>query len=67
MGATAQGVFSSVIIGLASLLGAVIGGVLYQSVGAVAIFRSASAFALLGLSIFVGANKCTMPRWLNRS
>ena len=67
MGATAQGVFSSVIIGLASLLGAVIGGVLYQSVGAVAIFRSASAFALLGLSIFVGANKCTMPRWLKRS
>jgi len=67
MGATAQGVFSGVIIGLASLLGAVVGGMLYQSAGAVATFRWASAFALLGLVVFVGAQVRTDSRLFKRA
>jgi PPP family 3-phenylpropionic acid transporter len=39
MGATAQGVFSGVTMGLATATGALIGGWLYQSAGAVLMFR----------------------------
>jgi MFS family permease len=39
MGATAQGVFSGVTMGLATATGALIGGWLYQSAGAALMFR----------------------------
>lgn len=50
MGATAQGVFSGVTMGLAAATGALVGGWLYQDVGAVLMFRWAGigiAVALL--------------------
>ena len=42
-------------------------GMLYQSAGAVATFRWASAFALLGLVVFVGAQVRTDSRLFKRA
>jgi len=55
-GATAQGVCTGVAIGLRSALGAFFGGYLYDSVGAVMVFRVGGLCALVGLVIFVVAN-----------
>ncbi|MEZ4770798.1 MAG: major facilitator superfamily domain-containing protein 6 [Caldilineales bacterium] len=54
MGATAQGVFSGVTMGLAAATGALVGGWLYQGVGAVMMFRWAGigiALALLAAAM----------------
>jgi PPP family 3-phenylpropionic acid transporter len=53
MRATAQGLFSGVAMGLRSMLGALIGGLLYDSLGAVLTFRWGGVSALLGLFLFV--------------
>ena len=60
MGATAQGILSGVSAGLAASCGAVLGGVLYDSVGAVIAFRLASAGALLGLCFFMIVGRRSM-------
>jgi PPP family 3-phenylpropionic acid transporter len=52
LGTTAQAVFSGVLLGLGGIAGALIGGFLYDELGAVAMFRWAAAFALLGLVVF---------------
>ncbi|MDA0748166.1 MAG: major facilitator superfamily domain-containing protein 6 [bacterium] len=57
LGATAQGLLSGVSAGLASSAGALIGGVLYDGVGAVVAFRWASAGALLGLGLLLAAGR----------
>jgi PPP family 3-phenylpropionic acid transporter len=56
-GATAQGLFSGVLLGLGGIAGALIGGILYDELGAVAMFRWAAAFALLGLVVFALASR----------
>lgn len=56
MGATAQGVFTGVAMGLRSALGAFIGGYLYDSVGVVMMFRVGGLCALVGLAVFVVGN-----------
>lgn len=53
MGATAQGLFAGVVMGLRSALGAFIGGLLYDSLGAVPMFRWGGVGALIGLFLFV--------------
>ena len=51
MGATAQGVFSGVTMGLATATGALIGGWLYQDLGAVLMFRWAGIGIALALLV----------------
>lgn len=51
-GATAQGLFSGVLLGLGGIAGGLIGGILYDELGAVAMFRWAAIAALLGLVVF---------------
>jgi PPP family 3-phenylpropionic acid transporter len=53
LGATAQGLFSGVVMGLRVAFGSLIGGLLYDSVGPVATFRWAGVAALAGLLFFV--------------
>ena len=57
LGATAQGMLSAVSAGLASAFGAVAGGALYESLGAVATFRIASIGALCGVLFFILATR----------
>lgn len=52
MGATAQGLFSSVIFGLGGTFGALLGGALYDSLGATLMFRWAGVGVLTGLFSF---------------
>jgi MFS family permease len=49
MGATAQGLFAAVFMGFSYSIGAIIGGILYENAGPVAMFRWIGAFVLLGL------------------
>lgn len=57
MGATAQGVFSGVTMGLAAAAGAFIGGWLYQDVGAVLMFRWAGIGIALALLVAALASR----------
>ena len=57
MGATAQGLFTGVAMGLRSALGAFIGGVLYDAAGPAMMFRWGGVSALVGLLLFVLASK----------
>jgi PPP family 3-phenylpropionic acid transporter len=57
LGATAQGLFSAVLYGLGGIAGGLIAGLLYDELGAVAMFRWAAAFALVGLLIFALASR----------
>jgi len=62
IGATAQGVFHGVIIGLATVFGALIGGALYQDLGGAVMFRWVSLIALVGLLVFALANIRSVSR-----
>jgi predicted MFS family arabinose efflux permease len=53
MGATAQGILAAVSSGLASSCGAVVGGLLYDSVGTAWAFRFAGAGAVVTLAFFL--------------
>jgi MFS family permease len=57
MGATAQGLFSGVAMGLRSALGAFIGGMLYEGLGAALMFRWGGISAVLGLVLFILAGR----------
>lgn len=57
LGATAQGMFSSVLIGLGSGLGAVIGGWLFDQFGAAAMFRFAGVAVIMGALVFTLAGR----------
>jgi PPP family 3-phenylpropionic acid transporter len=60
LGATAQGLFSAVLLGLGGIAGGLIGGFLYDELGVVAMFRWAAAFALVGLVVFaLGSRNAT--------
>jgi PPP family 3-phenylpropionic acid transporter len=55
--ATAQGLFSGVLLGLGGIAGALIGGILFDSYGAVIMFRTAAAVALVGAVLFAFASR----------
>jgi PPP family 3-phenylpropionic acid transporter len=52
LGATAQSVFSTAFLGLGGIAGALVGGVIYDDLGAEAIFRFAALAAFVGLVSF---------------
>lgn len=56
LGATAQGLFAAVFMGFSYAVGAFVGGILYEGVGPVAMFRWIGAFVLLGLIGFLLIN-----------
>ncbi len=66
LGATAQGVLSGMSMGLAGVVGALIGGFLYDSVGPAAMFGWGGAMVLLGLLFFVVAGRASAPMQLRR-
>ena len=53
LGATAQGMFSAVTFGIGSATGALLGGLLYEDLGAVAMFRVAGVIVVMGLIFYV--------------
>jgi MFS family permease len=55
MGATAQGLFGSVMSGLGTALGSLSGGVLYERLGFSVMFSVSAAWALIGLALLVPA------------
>jgi MFS transporter, PPP family, 3-phenylpropionic acid transporter len=57
LGATAQGLFSGVMLGIGSAAGAFLGGFLYDHVGLVSMFRLAAFILLLGLGFILFVEK----------
>ncbi|MFN8495459.1 MAG: major facilitator superfamily domain-containing protein 6 [Caldilineaceae bacterium] len=57
LGATAQGLLAGISMGLAGMMGALIGGFLYDSVGPAAMFGCAGVAVLLGLLFFMFAGR----------
>ncbi|MBE0699857.1 MAG: MFS transporter, partial [Anaerolineaceae bacterium] len=57
LGATAQGIFSSTVMGLGGISGAVLGGVLLDRFGGAGVFRISAAIVFLGLLLFLAAGK----------
>jgi PPP family 3-phenylpropionic acid transporter len=60
MGATAQGLFSGVLLGFSAAVGAFIGGILYENFGPVAMFRLIGSFVLIGIILFILVGKKIM-------
>ena len=63
---TAQGIFNGTVLGLGSALGAVIGGFLYESSGAVVAFQWAGWATLAALILFVGVHRQSLIMELGR-
>ena len=61
LGATAQGLFTGVNFGLGGAAGALIGGVLYEQLGPLGMYRWAGIWVLLGLLFFVVASRLMAP------
>jgi PPP family 3-phenylpropionic acid transporter len=63
MGATAQGLFSGVQLGLAGTFGGLVGGFLYENLGAVMLFRwvGVVGFATLILFLMLGRTASRLP------
>jgi PPP family 3-phenylpropionic acid transporter len=57
LGATAQGLFTGMTMGLGSAGGALLGGLLYDSLGPTAMFRVAASCVLVGLLFFAVAGR----------
>lgn len=62
LGATAQGIFSGVVLGLGVALGAFVGGFLYEAYGALVVFQFAGWAALMALIIFLWVNRRSVKR-----
>jgi len=60
MGATAQGLFSGVLLGFSAAVGAFIGGILYENFGPAAMFRLIGSFVLIGIILFILVGKKIM-------
>ena len=52
MGATAQGLFTGVTMGLGSACGALLGGLFYDTLGPIVMFQAAAALVFVGLVFF---------------
>ena len=63
---TAQGIFNGTVLGLGSELGAVIGGFLYESSGAVVAFQWAGWATLAAFILFVGVHRQSLIMELGR-
>lgn len=59
--ATAQGLLSGVSMGLGGVIGALIGGLLYDRIGPVALFALFGVISLLGLGFFLIAGRSPSP------
>jgi predicted MFS family arabinose efflux permease len=57
MGATAQSLFGSVMIGLGSAAGSFFGGLFYDSIGAAALFRATAGFVLVAFLVLFTSNR----------
>jgi PPP family 3-phenylpropionic acid transporter len=57
MGATAQGMFSAISMGLASALGAMAGGWMFDALGAPWLFRCGAALVVLALAFFLATHR----------
>lgn len=57
MGATSQGLFSSILFGVGGIAGSVIGGVLLESVGTSIAFAGAGIWVLIGAFLFLLINQ----------
>ncbi len=57
LGATAQGVFGGLVMGLGSALGAFIGGILYDGLGPRSVFFFAGFAALVATAVFIVVNR----------
>jgi predicted MFS family arabinose efflux permease len=57
MGATAQGLFTGMSMGLGSALGALLGGALYDKFGPVVLMQTAAMIVLVGLLFFAVAGR----------
>jgi MFS family permease len=57
MGATAQGLFAGVTMGLGSAVGALLGGIFYDTLGPTLMFRVAGSCVIVGLVFFVLAGR----------
>ena len=57
MGATAQGLFNGVTMGLGAAGGALLGGMLYDTLGPIVMFRAAAACVFVGLGFFALAGR----------
>jgi PPP family 3-phenylpropionic acid transporter len=55
MGATAQGLFTGVTMGLGAAVGALLGGIFYDTLGPMVMFRTAAVLVLIGLVYFIMA------------
>jgi MFS transporter, PPP family, 3-phenylpropionic acid transporter len=53
MGATAQGLFSGVLLGLSGAFGGLIGGLMYANLGAAMMFRWVGFIGLAAVSLFL--------------
>lgn len=53
MGATAQGLFTGVTMGLGAAVGALLGGLVYDSFGPLVLFRAGAAIVFIGIVFFV--------------
>jgi predicted MFS family arabinose efflux permease len=53
MGATAQGLFAAVLLGLSAASGAFVGGILLESLGLAAMFRLVGFLVLFGIVSFL--------------
>jgi PPP family 3-phenylpropionic acid transporter len=57
LGATAQGLFTGVTMGLGAAVGVLLGGTLYDSLGPAVMFRAAACFVAVGLLFFAVAGR----------
>ncbi|GAB4433142.1 MAG: MFS transporter [Anaerolineae bacterium] len=64
MGATAQGIFTGVTMGLGAAFGAFVGGLLYQNLGLVAMYQWAGLSVLAALILFIVAGRLAAHRRL---
>jgi PPP family 3-phenylpropionic acid transporter len=67
LGATAQGVFAGVVMGLGSALGAFSGGILYDASGPKSAFYFAGFAALAATAVFVFVNRSAFRRQIQRA
>jgi PPP family 3-phenylpropionic acid transporter len=62
LGATAQGLMSSIVMGLGGIAGALIGGLMFERIGAAAMFRVSALAVFSGLVLFLLAGRLLSAR-----
>ena len=57
LGATAQGLMSSMVFGFSGITGALVGGLIFQQFGGVTLFRGSALMVLAGLGLFLASGQ----------